>query len=85
MPAVTTYHCAVVAVQVPKNERGNVECPPLALALPGGTVHLQMPGLVPVCRALAIDFAPGLVGFEVQGGRMVPKIDGVVVCKVGPG
>ncbi|GIL94232.1 hypothetical protein Vretimale_488 [Volvox reticuliferus] len=67
---------------VPKNERGNVECPPLVPALPRGTVHITLgPGLGGVCRTLGIDYAPGLVGFEVQGGRMVPKVEGVVVCE----
>ncbi|KXZ44021.1 hypothetical protein GPECTOR_75g745 [Gonium pectorale] len=67
---------------VPKNERGNVECPPLAPSLPLGTVHLTTgPGLGGLCRSLGVDFAPGLVGFEVQGGRMVPRIEGVVVCE----
>lgn len=76
---------APVAVDgiVPKNERGNVEVPPLAQALPVGTVHVNFPGLGAICRGLSIDYAPGLVGFEVSGGRMVPKIEGVVVCEVG--
>jgi hypothetical protein len=69
--------------QVPKNERGNVECPPLAKQLPGGTVHLQLAGVGHVCRALAVDFAPALVGFDLQAGRMVPRLDGAVICKVG--
>lgn len=50
---------------VPKNERGNVECPPFAKALPQGTVHVALPGAAAVCRQLKIDFAPALVGFEV--------------------
>ncbi|EFJ49372.1 hypothetical protein VOLCADRAFT_89729 [Volvox carteri f. nagariensis] len=67
---------------VPKNERGNVECPPLVPELPRGTVHITLgPGLGALCRTLGLDFAPGLVGFEVQGGRMVPRLDGVVVCE----
>lgn len=68
---------------MPKNSRGNVEVPPLAQALPAGTVHLQLPGVGGVCRRLGVDYAPALSGFEVQGGRSVPKIDGVVVCEVG--
>ncbi len=67
---------------VPKNERGNVECPPLVPRLPIGTVHINLgPGLGGLCRQLEIDYAPGLVGFGVQGGRMVPQIEGVVVCE----
>ncbi len=39
--------------------------------------------LIRAHRALKIDFAPALVGFELAaGGRMVPKTDGVVVCEV---
>ncbi|KAL6756836.1 Rad4 beta-hairpin domain 3-domain-containing protein [Haematococcus lacustris] len=67
--------------QVPVNARGNVEVPPLAQAMPLGCVHLQYPGLGPVCRALGISWAPALVGFELSAGRSVPKIDGVVVCE----
>ena len=66
--------------RVPKNERGNVEAPPFAAALPHGTVHIQLPNIFPICRKLGIDFAPALVGFEVRGGRSVPVIDGVVIC-----
>lgn len=75
---------APVAVggMVPKNDRGNVEVPPLTQSLPIGTVHINFPALAPICRGLAIDYAPALVGFEVAGGRMVPKIEGVVVCEV---
>ena len=46
-----------------------------------GTVHLQMPRLAPVCRKLQVDFAPAMTGFDIKGGRSVPIIDGVVVCK----
>ncbi len=70
--------------RVPRNERGNVEVPPFASALPAGTRHLSSaPGLVAVCKALGFDFAPALVGFEMRGGRSVPVLDGVVVCEVG--
>jgi len=67
---------------VPTNERGNVEVPPLAKALPAGTVHLKLPALGPLCRKLGISWAPALVGFEPQGGRMVPRLEGVVICQV---
>ena len=65
---------------VPKNERGNVEVPPFAKALPGGTVHVDAPRVFAACRRLAVDFAPALVGFEPGRGGMLPKIQGVVVC-----
>ena len=46
-----------------------------------GTVHLQMPRLGPVCRRLGVDYAAAMTGFEIRGGRSVPVIDGVVICK----
>jgi xeroderma pigmentosum group C-complementing protein len=68
--------------RVPRNERGNVEVPPFAKALPKGTRHLSGQGLAAVARLLGVDFAPALAGFDLQGGRMVPRIDGIVVCQV---
>jgi len=59
-----------------------VEVPPFARALPRGTRHLRVQGLVPVCRQLGVDFAPALAGFDPQGGRMVPRLEGIVVCEV---
>lgn len=46
-----------------------------------GTVHLQMPRLPPICRKLGVDYAAAMTGFDIKGGRSVPIIDGVVVCK----
>ncbi|KAL4536811.1 hypothetical protein Ndes2437B_g06215 [Nannochloris sp. 'desiccata'] len=71
---------AAVNGRVPKNERGNVEVPPFASALPSGTVHIQLPGLGPICRKLGVDYAPALTGFDIRGGRSVPSIEGIVVC-----
>jgi hypothetical protein len=50
--------------------------------LAAGTRHVAMPGAAAACRSLGIDYAPALVGFDVQGGRNLPKILGVVVCEV---
>ncbi|GAB4822170.1 hypothetical protein N2152v2_009216 [Parachlorella kessleri] len=72
---------AAAGGKVPRNERGNVEAPPFAAALPVGTVHLRLPSIAPVCRKLQVDFAPALVGFDARGGRMVPRLDGVVICQ----
>lgn len=65
---------------MPRNERGNVEVPPFAAALPAGTVHLSLPSIARVCRKLQVDYAQGLAGFEVRGGMMVPVLEGVVIC-----
>ena len=46
-----------------------------------GTVHLQMPRLGPICKKLGIDYAPAMTGFDIRGGRSVPVIEGVVICK----
>lgn len=66
---------------VPKNERGNVDLVAGALP-PPGTVHVNLPRVARVARALGLDYAPALVGFEYQrGGKMTPKFEGVVVCE----
>lgn len=67
---------------VPKNDYGNVEVPPLCGSVPIGTVHLNYPYLIPVCKKLGIDFARAVVGFERTSGAIRPKIEGIVVCEV---
>ena len=67
--------------KVPKNERGNVEVPPFAHALPPGTVHLSYQNIAATCRNLKVDYAPALTGFDIRRGRSVPVLDGVVVCE----
>lgn len=67
--------------KVPKNDRGNVEVPPFAFQMPLGTVHVELPHAAKVCKKLQIDFAPALTGFDIRGGRSVPRIEGVVVCQ----
>ena len=44
-------------------------------------MHLQMPRLGPICKKLGVDYAPAMTGFDIRGGRSVPTIEGVVVCK----
>ena len=46
-----------------------------------GTIHLKQPRLGPVCKALGVDYAPAMLGFEIRAGRSVPVIQGVVVCE----
>ncbi|KAI8108137.1 hypothetical protein M9434_006167 [Picochlorum sp. BPE23] len=67
--------------KVPKNERGNIEAPPFATELPKGTVHVQLPQIAKICKKIGIEFAPALTGFDIRGGRSVPRIDGVVICQ----
>lgn len=47
-----------------------------------GTKWIDAANVAPICRSLGVDYAPALVGFEMQAGRMVPRIRGVVVCEV---
>eukprot|EP00762_Andalucia_godoyi_P006460 ANDGO_02885.mRNA.1 DNA repair protein RAD4 len=65
--------------KVPKNERGNVEVWNPS-CLPIGTVQLNLPRLSITARKLGLDFAPAMTGFDVRGGRSVPRIEGIVVC-----
>ncbi|BBN03456.1 xeroderma pigmentosum group C-complementing protein [Marchantia polymorpha subsp. ruderalis] len=65
---------------VPKNERGQIDCWS-EYCIPPGTVHLRFPRLVPIVKALGIDFAPAMVGFEIRKRRSVPMYEGVVVCE----
>ena len=47
-----------------------------------GTVHLKgMPRVTLTCKALELDYAVAMVGFETRGGMSVPCFDGVVVCE----
>lgn len=47
-----------------------------------GTVHLKgMPRITLTCKALGLDYAVAMVGFETRGGMSVPCFDGVVVCE----
>ena len=40
-----------------------------------------MPRVTMTCKALGVDYAVAMTGFEVRGGQSVPKFDGVVVCE----
>ena len=45
-------------------------------------MHVNLPRITRVARALGLDFAPALVGFEYQrGGKTLPVFEGVVVCE----
>ena len=44
-------------------------------------MHLTgLPRIGMTCRKLGVDYATGMTGFDVRGGRSVPRIEGVVVC-----
>lgn len=44
-------------------------------------MHLSdMPRVSLVCKALEIDYAVAMTGFETRGGQSVPVFNGVVVC-----
>ena len=45
-------------------------------------MHLKgMPRITMTCKALELDYAVAMVGFETRGGMSVPCFDGVVVCE----
>lgn len=66
--------------KVPRNAYGNVELFKPSM-LPGGTVHMQIPGLNRVARKLQIDCAPAVTGFDFHCGSSHPVYDGFVVCE----
>ncbi|XP_014247249.1 DNA repair protein complementing XP-C cells [Cimex lectularius] len=66
--------------QVPRNEYGNVELYKPSM-LPGGTVHLQIPGVMKIAKRLNVDCAPAVVGWDFHSGGSHPVFDGVVVCQ----
>lgn len=70
---------ACVDGKVPKGEHGNVDIW-TSEHLPKGSSHINMKYARSVARRLGIDFAPAMTGFDVRGGRSVPRIEGVVVA-----
>ena len=72
---------AAVGGIVPKNDRGNVDLYGNALP-PPGTVHVTLARISKTARAMNIDYAPALVGFEYKaGGKTLPVFNGVVICE----
>ena len=65
---------------VPRNARGQVDLW-TATHLPVGCVHLPYPRIAAIARKLGVDYAEAMVGFEVRGGRSIPKFDGIVVIE----
>ena len=65
---------------VPRNARGQVDLW-TAAHLPVGCVHLPYPRIAAIARKLGVDYAEAMVGFEVRGGRSIPKFEGIVVVE----
>ena len=65
---------------VPRNARGQVDLWTPA-HLPLGCVHLPYPRIAAIARKLGVDYAEAMVGFEVRGGRSIPKFEGIVVIQ----
>ncbi|KAG8222346.1 hypothetical protein J437_LFUL001333 [Ladona fulva] len=66
--------------KVPRNEYGNVDLYKPCM-LPGGTVHLRLPGLNRVAKKLQIDCVPAVTGFDFHSGGSHPTFDGFIVCE----
>ncbi|XP_021344042.1 DNA repair protein complementing XP-C cells-like [Mizuhopecten yessoensis] len=66
--------------KVPRNEYGNVELFKESM-LPGGTVHLKVPGLNKVAKKLGIDCVPAMMGWDTHCGFSHPILEGFVVCE----
>ncbi|GLD92028.1 hypothetical protein PINS_up000561 [Pythium insidiosum] len=72
---------AVVDGKVPKNQYGNIELWSPA-HLPRGAAHVRLPRIEKIAQELGVDFAPAVVGFELQAnGKQYPKTDGIIVPK----
>ena len=66
----------------PPQRQPPCQVPPYVKGIPLGTVHLNYPAIGGlVSRMGNVDYAPARVGFERHGGRMIPKLEGIVVCK----
>lgn len=46
-----------------------------------GTRQIDQPRVAGVCKRLCVDYAMAMTGFDVRGGRSVPRFEGVVVCE----
>eukprot|EP00171_Calliarthron_tuberculosum_P014052 IDg14052t1 len=64
---------------VPRNARGNVELW-TAEHLPKDGAHVANKFASAAARALDVDYALAMTGFDIRSGRSVPRIEGVVVA-----
>ena len=62
---------------LPVNEYGNVD---VRRGPPAGYEHVPGARITTACKALGIECAPALVGFDKSRGRFRPETDGVVVA-----
>lgn len=65
--------------KVPRGVHGNVDLW-TPEHLPKGTVHINLPYAKMAARKIGVEFAPAMTGFDLRGGRPIPKIEGVVVA-----
>lgn len=64
---------------VPRGGHGNVDLW-TEDHLPSGTEHVNLKYARAAAKKIGVDFAPAMTGFDIRGGRSVPRIEGVVVA-----
>ena len=65
--------------RVPRNAYGNLDIY-VPTMIPAGAIHVQHPEAAAVAKALAIDFAEAVTGFDFKGRTGTARINGVVVA-----
>ena len=53
----------------------------LELACLQGTRQIARPRIVAICKRLEVDYGMAMTGFDIRGGRSIPRFEGVVVCE----
>ena len=46
-----------------------------------GTRQINRPRIVGVCKRLGVDYGMAMTGFDIRGGRSIPRFEGIVVCE----
>ncbi|KAK4701676.1 xeroderma pigmentosum group C-complementing protein, partial [Phenoliferia sp. Uapishka_3] len=70
----------VVDGKIPKNDFGNIDLYVPSM-LPAGAIHLPHKGAAKCAKALGIDYAEAVTGFEFRQRRANPILSGVVVAE----
>ena len=70
----------VVQGQIPRNAYGNIDIYAPTMVPPGG-VYVTAPDAVSAAKALGIDYAEAVVGFEFRGRSGFPILKGCVVAE----